>query len=119
MLSFTCTLDRMWFWLIGAIAAEVTATVILRYSAGFTRPVPSLVVLVGYGFAFYALSQALVRGMVLGVAYGIWSACGIAAIALIGTAFLGEPLTWIQVAGIALIIGGVLALELGGATHVD
>ncbi len=55
--------------------------------------------------------------MALGVAYGIWSACGVALIALIGAAFLGEHLTWVQVVGIALIIGGVLALELGGPTH--
>jgi small multidrug resistance pump len=104
----------MWFWLAGAIAAEVTATLFLRFSAGFTRLVPSLAVIVGYGFAFYALAQALARGMVLGVAYGIWSACGVALIALIGAALLGEHLTWVQAAGVVLVIGGVLALELGG-----
>lgn len=107
----------MWFWLAGAIAAEVTATVSLRFSGGFTRLVPTLSVLAGYGFAFYALSQTLTRGMALGVAYGIWSACGVALIALIGATFLGEHLTWVQAVGIALVIAGVLALELGGAPH--
>jgi small multidrug resistance pump len=84
----------MWIWLVGAIAAEVTATLSLRFSAGFTRLVPSLV-----------------------VAYGLWSACGVALIALLGAAFLGEQLSWVQLAGIVLVIGGVLALELGGAIH--
>lgn len=107
----------MWFWLAGAILAEVTGTVALRFSEGFTRWVPTVVVALGYGVAFYALSQALVRGMAIGVAYGVWAAAGVALIALIGAAFLGEGLTWIQVGGIALVIGGVLALELGGAPH--
>ncbi len=107
----------MWFWLVGAILAEVTGTVALRFSEGFTRWVPSLVVAVGYGVAFYALSQALARGMAIGVAYGVWAAAGVALIALIGAAFLGEGLTWIQIGGIALVIGGVLALELGRAPH--
>lgn len=107
----------MWFWLAGAILAEVTGTVALRFSEGFTRLVPSIVVAFGYGFAFYGLSQALTRGMAVGVAYGVWAAAGVALIALIGAAFLGESLTWVQVGGIALVIGGVLALQLGGAPH--
>jgi small multidrug resistance pump len=107
----------VWFWLAGAIAAEVTATVSLRYAEGFTRLVPSALVVAGYLAAFYALSQALTRGMVLSVAYGVWSAVGVALIAVIGAAFLHEPLSWVQIGGIVLVIGGVLALELGGSTH--
>lgn len=98
-----------------AIATEVTATVSLKLSEGFTKLVPSIVVVVGYSAAFYCLSQALKRGMSIGVAYGIWSAVGVAAIATIGVLFLGERLTLIQVGGIGLVILGVLALELGGA----
>lgn len=89
----------------------------LRFSEGCPRLVPSVVVVLGYGTAFHALSQALSKGMALGVAYGVWAAAGVALIALVGAAFLGEGLTWIQVGGIALVIGGVLALELGGAPH--
>ncbi|MFC4123464.1 DMT family transporter [Nocardia rhizosphaerae] len=99
-----------------AIATEVTATVSLKLSEGFTKPVPSIVVVLGYGAAFFFLSQALRRGMAIGVAYGIWSAVGVAAIAVIGVLFLGERLTLVQVGGIGLVILGVLALELGG-TH--
>lgn len=105
----------MWFWLLGAIAAEVTATISLKLSEGFTRLVPSIVVVVGYGVAFYALSQALTRGMAIGVAYGVWAALGVALVAIAGTLFLRESLTWVQVGGIALVIAGVLALELGRA----
>jgi len=70
-------------------------------------------VVLGYGTAFYSLSQALSRGVPIGVAYGIWAAAGVALIALIGVAFLGESLSWVQVGGIVLVIAGVLALELG------
>ncbi|MEV0252481.1 multidrug efflux SMR transporter [Nocardia sp. NPDC050712] len=98
-----------------AIASEITATVSLKLSEGFTKLVPSIVVVIGYGSAFYFLSQALKRGMNLGVAYGIWSAIGVAAVAAIGALFLGERLTLVQVGGIGLVILGVLALELGGA----
>jgi len=107
----------MYFWLAGAILTEVTGTIALRFSEGFSRLGPSILVVLGYGAAFVALSQALVRGMPVGVAYGIWAACGVTLVALVGAAFLGESLTWVQVGGIALVIGGVLALELG-ASHV-
>jgi small multidrug resistance pump len=105
----------MWFWLAGAILAEVTGTIALKFSEGFSRAGPSILVVLGYGVAFVALSQALVRGMPVGVAYGVWAALGVTLVALIGAAFLGESLTWIQVGGIGLVIGGVLALELGAA----
>lgn len=98
-----------------AIATEVTATVSLKLSDGFTKLLPSIIVVIGYGAAFFFLSQALKRGMAVGVAYGIWSAIGVAAIAIIGALFLDERLTLIQVGGIGLVIVGVLALELGGA----
>lgn len=104
-----------WIMLAGAIALEVTGTTFLKLSAGFTRLGPSIVVVVGYISAFYLLSQALVRGMQVGVAYGVWAAVGIALVAIVGAVFLGENMTWIQVAGIGLIIAGVLALELGRA----
>ncbi|MEQ3550896.1 multidrug efflux SMR transporter [Pseudonocardia nematodicida] len=107
----------MWGWLALAIGAEVTGTLALRASQGFTRPLPTLLTLAGYGLAFWSLSQALTRGMALGVAYGVWAAVGVALVAVIGALFLGESLTWVQVLGIVMVIGGVLALELGGSAH--
>jgi small multidrug resistance pump len=103
-----------WLWLAGAIIAEVIATTSLKLSEGFSRPLPSVVVVVGYVGAFLMLSQSLTRGINLGVAYGVWAAVGIALVAVIGTLLFGESLTWVQIGGIALIIAGVMALELGG-----
>jgi small multidrug resistance pump len=102
-----------WLFLAGAILAEVIATTSLKLSEGFTRLVPSIGVVVGYIAAFGLLSQALTRGMALGVAYGVWAAAGVALVAVVGAALLGEGMTWVQVGGIALVIAGVLALELG------
>lgn len=96
-----------------AIGAEVTGTVALKLSDGFTRFGPSAVVVVGYGVAFFALAQVLKAGMPVGVAYAIWAAVGVALIALIGAAFLDETLTWVTVAGLVLVIAGVVLLELG------
>ncbi|PPJ26035.1 QacE family quaternary ammonium compound efflux SMR transporter [Nocardia nova] len=106
----------MMFLFLGlAIVTEVSATVSLKLSEGFTKVVPSIIVVVGYVAAFLFLSQALKRGMSVGVAYGVWSAIGVALVATIGVLFLDEPLSAVQIGGIALLIAGVLALELGGA----
>jgi small multidrug resistance pump len=104
-----------WLLLAVAIAAEVTATISLRLSEGFSKLVPSVVVVVGYVIAFTALSFALKRGLSLGIAYAIWAAAGIALVAIVGVLFLDERLTAVQVGGLALVIAGVVALELGSA----
>jgi small multidrug resistance pump len=105
----------VWVILLGAILSEVTATIALRLSDGFSKLVPSVVVAVGYLTAFTLLSQVLKRGMPVGIAYGIWAAAGVALVAVIGVLFLRETLTWVQVAGLVLVIAGVAALELGAA----
>ncbi|MEV0705879.1 multidrug efflux SMR transporter [Saccharopolyspora sp. NPDC050389] len=98
-----------------AIVSEVLATVSLKLSEGFSKTVPSILVVVGYLVAFSALSAVLKLGLPVGVVYAIWAGAGVALVAIISAVFLGEGITGVQVAGIALIIGGVLALELGGA----
>lgn len=82
-----------WVLLACAILAEVTATISLRLSEGFSKIAPSVVVVVGYVTAFTLLALVLKRGMAIGVAYGIWAAAGVALVALIGAAFLGDSLT--------------------------
>ncbi|MGH3980293.1 MAG: DMT family transporter [Pseudonocardiaceae bacterium] len=99
--------------LAGAIACEVMGTVALRLSEGFTRLLPSAVVVVGYLGAFYLLSRVLTAGVPLGVAYAIWAAAGVALVAAIGAVFLGDGLSWVQVVGLVLVIAGVVALEVG------
>jgi len=102
-----------WAFLGGAILVEVTGTLSLRATDGFTRPLPSLVVLVAYAAAFVLLSRALRLGMPLTVAYAVWSAVGIALVAVVGWVGRGESLTWVQLAGLLLVAAGVAALEAG------
>jgi small multidrug resistance pump len=104
-----------WVLLAGAIASEVAATAALKLSNGFTRPGPSVVVAVGYLLSFALLAQALKLGLQVSIAYAIWSGVGTAVITLIGL-LLNEPLTAGKALGIALVIGGVVALNLAG-TH--
>ena len=103
----------MWWWLVAAIGSEVCGTVWLRYSDGFTRAGPALVALIAYAFSFFALSQALARGMSIAMAYAIWSAVGIAAIAVIGVWLFAEPITRLQLLGLGLVTLGVVALRAG------
>ncbi|MFF3890147.1 DMT family transporter [Streptomyces sp. NPDC001914] len=100
--------------LAGAIAAEVGATTAMKYTEGFSRLWPSLATVLGYFVAFALLAQTL-KTVSVGTAYAIWAGVGTAAIAVIGMLFLGEGLTVAKAAGIALIIGGVVLLNLGGA----
>jgi small multidrug resistance pump len=96
-----------------AIVGEVSATTALKLSENFSKLVPSVVVVVGYLVAFGVLAKLLKDGFPVGVAYAVWAAAGIAAVALIGALFLQEPVTWTMVGGLVLIIGGVVLLELG------
>ncbi|MCX4975485.1 MULTISPECIES: multidrug efflux SMR transporter [unclassified Streptomyces] len=100
--------------LAGAIAAEVAATTAMKYSDGFSKLWPSLVTVLGYVIAFALLAQTL-KTVSVGTAYAIWAGAGTAVIAAIGMMFLGEGLSAAKLGGIALIIGGVVLLNLGGA----
>jgi small multidrug resistance pump len=97
-----------------AIACEVAATVSLRYSDGFSKPLPSVVVVVGYAISFWLLALVL-REISVGTTYAIWAGAGTAAVALIGILALGEPATAIKLASIVLIVAGVIGLNLSGA----
>jgi len=97
-----------------AIACEVAATLSLRYSDGFSRPLPSALVVVGYVISFWLLALVL-RDLSIGTTYAIWAGAGTAALALIGIVALGEPATAVKLASIGLIIAGVIGLNLSGA----
>lgn len=106
-----------WLFLAGAIATEVAATLSLRM-ASTTKRSPYgwyAIVAVGYVSAFSFLTLALGAGMPLGVAYGIWSAVGVALTAVFSRVFFKESLTGLMILGIILIMGGVLLIELGAA----
>lgn len=106
-----------YLYLALAIAAEVTATVSLKLSEGFTKVGPSILVVAGYVVAFYGLSQVLKAGLPIGVAYAIWAAAGVALVAIVGVLFLKEPMNLAMVAGLVLVIGGVVLIEVGSAAQ--
>jgi small multidrug resistance pump len=97
--------------LVLAILSEIVATTSLKASEGFTRWVPSVVVVVGYGLAFYLLSLSLKRQIPLGVAYAIWSGLGTAGVVLTGVIIWREAMDLWRVMGIALIIIGVMVIS--------
>lgn len=103
-----------YLFLAGAIAAEVAGTTAMKYSEGFSRVGPSVLTALGYLISFALLAQTL-KTLNVGTAYAIWSGIGTAAIATIGVAFMGEGMNLVKAAGIALIILGVVVLNLGGA----
>jgi small multidrug resistance pump len=100
--------------LAGAILSEITATLCLRASDGFSKIGFDVVVVIGYVISFVFLSRSLQEGMSLGVAYGVWSGIGMATVAVLGRALFGDRLTPITVAGIVLIILGVVVVQVGG-----
>lgn len=100
--------------LSAAIAAEVTATVALKASDGFSRPVPAAIVVVGYGISFWLLALVL-KHLSVGTTYAVWSAVGTAAVALIGIAAYGEAASALKLASLALIVLGVIGLNAAGA----
>lgn len=107
----------MWLVLAGAIGMEVLATLSLRASDGFRRRKWIAPVAAGYLVSFYLLWLSLSLGMPVGVAYGIWTACGVALVAVAARFLFRDPLTWRMMAGIGLIIAGVLTIEMGALSH--
>jgi len=103
-----------YLFLLAAIACEVVATSLLKSTQGFTRLWPTVGCLTGYAVAFAFLSQA-VKQVPVGVAYAMWSGLGTAAIVAIGVVFLDEPMSATKLLGVALIISGVVLLNLRGA----
>ena len=104
-------------YLVLAIVAEVIATSALKASLGFTRPLPSIIVVVGYGLAFYLLSLVL-RTLPVGVAYAIWAGLGIVLVTLVGIVVFGEKPDLPAVVGIILIVAGVVMLQVFSKMNV-
>lgn len=97
-------------WLAMAIVAEVVATTILKASEGFTRLIPSIFVVLGYGIPFWGLSQ-VVKTIPLGIAYAIWSGLGVVLISVAAVFLYQQKLDWAAMLGMTLIISGVLVIS--------
>ncbi len=99
-----------YLYLFIAILAEVIATSALKSAEGFTKLGPSILVVLGYGAAFYLLSLVL-RHMTVGIAYAIWSGIGIVLVALVGMIMFREIPDAPAVIGMGLIIAGVTVIH--------
>ena len=97
-----------------AIVAEVAGTLALRASDGFSKPLPSVVVVLGYAIAFFLLALTL-KELSVGVAYAIWAGVGTALVAIGGVVVFGESLNLAAIACLGLIVLGVIGLNLSGA----
>lgn len=93
-----------------AIIAEVSGTLALRASESFTRPIPSLIVVIGYALAFYYLSLTL-KTIPVGIAYAIWSGAGIVLIAIFGLIVFGQKMDLPAILGMVLIVAGIVLLS--------
>lgn len=100
-----------YLYLAIAIVAEVIATSALKASEGFSNVGPSIVVVIGFGVAFYCLSLVL-KTIPIGVAYAIWSGLGIVLISIIGLLVFGQKLDLAAVIGIVLIVCGVVVMNV-------
>ena len=94
-----------------AISSEVAATLALKASDGFSRPLPAVIVVVGYAVSFWLLALVL-KHLSVGTTYAVWSAVGTAAIALIGIVAYGEAANVLKIASLALIVVGVVGLNV-------
>lgn len=100
-----------YIYLAIAITSEVIATSALKASDGFEKIIPSAIVVVGYGIAFYCLSVVL-KTIPVGIAYAIWSGMGIVLISLVGLIYYGQKLDFPALIGLSLIILGVLVINV-------
>lgn len=100
-----------WVYLIVAIVAEVIGTTALKAADGFTKPIPSVIVVLAYATAFYFLSLTL-KTMPVGLIYAIWSGVGVVLICLVAWLLFGQTLDLPAMIGIGMIVGGVVVINM-------
>jgi small multidrug resistance pump len=100
-----------WLYLAIAICAEVIATTSLKYAEGFTRPLPTLAVALGYGISFFLLSLIL-KTIPVSITYAIWAGAGVALVTIVGWLWLGQKLDAGALVGIGLIVAGVIVINV-------
>ncbi len=105
-----------WFLLAIAIVAEIAGTLFLKASDGLSKLWPSIGVAVGYAIAFSLMAISL-KKLEVGITYAIWSGVGIMGAAIGGALFFNQSLSKLNVIGMAIIIVGVVVMNLGGTAH--
>ena len=105
-----------YFYLLGAIVLEVCGTTSMKLSQGFTRLWPSILIFVFYGLSFTLLTMVL-KKIEVSIAYAIWSGVGTALIATLGILYFKESLTLLKLVSLALVILGVIGLNLSEGVH--
>ena len=108
--TFTMSAKTAWMVLFSATVFELASTGFMHKAQGFSKPLPSALAVLFYGASFYIFNLSL-RGIEISVAYAVWSAVVMAALAAIGMTVLGESVTTAKVGGIAAIIGGTILLS--------
>ncbi|NOD83373.1 MULTISPECIES: SMR family transporter [unclassified Ruegeria] len=108
-------MPQAYLYLMLAVVAETIGTTALQASQQFTRFWPSVLVVVGYGVAFYLMALTL-KYMPVGIVYAIWSGLGIFLIAVIGFIVFGQRLDWPAILGLTLILSGILIIHLFSKT---
>ena len=106
---------KYWLFLAIAIISEITATSSLKASAGFTRVIPSIVVVIGYALSFYFLSLTL-KVIPIGIAYAIWAGLGIVLLAIVGWVVYEQQLDTAALVGMSFIVAGVVIMNLFSKT---
>jgi small multidrug resistance pump len=107
-------MNTAWLLVAGAVGAEIAAALMLRFSDGFKKAVPSALALVGFGSAFYLVSLALVN-LPVSTVYPVWAGGGTAGVALIGVLMLGERAHVLKGVGVALVVAGIIVLNIASA----
>jgi len=102
-----------WIYLMLAVVLEAAGTIYMKFSEGFTKVVPSILMLIFYGISFVFLNLAI-KKLDVGVAYSIFSGLGIALVTIGGIFFFKDPITIFRVTAISLIIIGVIILNFTG-----
>lgn len=101
-----------WLLVAASVIAEVVGTVALKYSDGFSRPLPSGMAAACYALAIWLMAVAM-RQLDMGITYAVWAASGTAATAIVGIALFGEPVDTTKALGLVCVVGGVVMLHLG------
>ena len=102
-----------WTWLFLAGLLEIAWAIGLKYSQGFTRPLASVLTIIGMLASFWFLSLAL-KTLPVGTGYAVWTGIGAVGTAILGVILFAEPVTAIRIASIGLIIAGIIGLKVGG-----